>query len=214
LAAGLGPAGCHTTKLDKAGDPLLGAAVPPAGNPAQPHNPPQTTQTPAGTPTATSANVPPIPLPAASPTNASLASQTRPKSLAITDGAAAGWQRGAALPVSPVGNPSQSNAAPRVEPVPAADSFSQQTSAPIQTTSSWTAGNRPAAAETPEQLQKLLDAHGVAGQKLVSNPTGVHLICAVPSRANPSQNVLYEVTAPDYATAVHAVVRQIEQQRQ
>ena len=226
-SAALGAGGCSMggpMDLAKVGDPILGAAVP-AAQPLQPQSAPQNAQQQQGSPAATSSAIPPIPTLPASPTSASLASQTRPLGgLAITDGNSFpqgdGWQRNTgAAPVAPIGSPNNPpvRQPPKVVPVPREDGFSSGQPVPgIQTAGSWSAGAQAAvqsAALSPQQLQQLLESRGVVAQKLFNNADGVHLLCAVPSRSSPEARILtYEVTAPDYATAVQAIVRQIDQQ--
>jgi hypothetical protein len=95
---------------------------------------------------------------------------------------------------------------------------------PLQPTGAWQP-NEPKAASlpssaaattptpAPEQLDALLQSRGVIGHKQEVVPGGIHLICAVSSPTNPNANQIYETTAPDYATAVQAIVAQIDAHR-
>jgi hypothetical protein len=207
LLAGLAGAGCSsvpTTAQQSPGDPLLGPAPPNANQPTPPAN--------------AQAWLAPIPPSAGVPTNAALAGQSQ--SLAI--GAAPsgeGWLRkidGTPTPGNAGQAPITPVSQPRVEAIPKDNSFTaaptQSISTPVQSiqpTGSWAASN-PAAGPTPEQLKQLLDARGVIGQKQDVVPGGILLRCVVSTPANPSANQVYETTAVDYATAVQAIVQQID----
>jgi hypothetical protein len=181
---------------DNAGDPLLGPSPPPATA-----TPPATAQ----------AWLPPIPQNSGGATNAALAGQTQPpQALAIgSPPSGEGWLRKIdnapttlRAPITPVSQP-------RVEPVPKDNSFTVAASPAIQPAGSWAAGS-PSAAPTPEQLKQMLDARGVIGAKQEVVADGIHLRVAVSSPANPDSNQIYETTAVDYATAVQAIVQQID----
>ena len=63
---------------------------------------------------------------------------------------------------------------------------------------------------TLEQLKQALDTRHVVGQQQENVPGGIHLRCVVTNPANPTSNQIYETTAADYATAVQAIVQQID----
>jgi hypothetical protein len=209
-------AGCEsvpTATQQSAGDPLLGPAPANGNQPTPPAN--------------AQAWLAPIPPASGVATNASLAGQSQ--SLAIGDAATGeGWMRkidgtpasghAGQVPITPVSQQST----PRVEPVPKDNSF---TAAPtqsfqpaavaaqsIQPASSWAASNPPAG-PSAEQLKQMLDKCGVTSQQQQNVPGGIQLRCYVASQADPSARQVYETTAVDYATAVQAIVQQIDQHR-
>ena len=203
LGAALTGAGCNTMQHaanDKLGDPLLGET------PQEKKNATTHAQAPAG--------LGPIP-PAGGTTTAALSGQ----SPALSIGAADGWARkvdgtpaGATTsgtlkaPVVPVSQP-------KVYPVPK-DESGLTTAPALQPTGSWQAsGPAPTVVPTPESLDALLDSRGVIGKKKEDVPGGIHLVCAVTNPANPNANQIYETTAVDYATAVQAIVAQIDARR-
>jgi hypothetical protein len=213
LSAGLTGAGCESvpaTTQQSAGDPLLGPA--PAN--ANQSTPPANAQ----------AWLAPIPSASGVATNASLAGQTQ--SLAIGGAPTGeGWMRkidGTPAPVGPGQTPITpvSQQSPRVEAVPKDNSF---TAAPtqsiqpapaqsIQPAGSWAASSPPVG-PSAEQLKKMLDDHRVNSQQQQNVPNGILLRCYVTSPADPSARQVYETTAVDYATAVQAIVQQIDQHR-
>jgi hypothetical protein len=202
LLAGLTAAGCSSvppTAQQSAGDPLLGPTPPLANQPTAPA---------AGNAQAWLAPIPPA---AGVATNAALAGQSQ--SLAIGGAPSGdGWLRKIDAPPTPGQTPitpASQQSQPRVEPVPKDNSFTAIPGPAIQPTGSWAASSPPAG-PSPEQLKQLLDARGVIGQKQEIVPGGILLRCVVTSPANPNANQVYETTAVDYATAVQAIVQQID----
>ena len=210
LGVALIGAGCQSPQHaanDKLGDPLLGPALPP-----------QTPIVQASAP----AGLGPIP-PTGGTTTAALAGQSSP-GLAI--GSADGWARkfdgvpssganaSGALktPIVPVSQP-------KVVPVPSepgatpapVSTFQPSSGAPTNATPVVAAV--PAAVPSAESLDALLTSRGVIGKKKEDVPGGIRLVCAVTNPANPNANQIYETTAIDYATAVQAIVAQIDAKR-
>jgi hypothetical protein len=179
------------------GDPLLGPAPPPATQPTPPAN------------AAAQGGLPPIPANTTNATTAALAGQTPP--LAIT--AADSWIRKVDATPSPAGTinaPITPVSQPKVYAVPRDDGFAANAGQPIQTTGSWAATNPTTAAPNQDQLKQLLDQRHVIGQSQDNVPGGVHLVCIV-NLPPSTTNQRYETTAVDYATAVQAIVQQIDQ---
>jgi len=199
-AIALGLAGCSTAHHASTtlGDPLLGPAPPPAQSTSPLH---------ATTP---GNSLPPIPQNAGLSTNAALASQTaQPQSLAITQGS--GWARkvdGAGTPTTPGMPVSQ----PKVEPIPSDRSITAPQTPAIKQTG-WSASGQPTPPST-EQLDQQLTAKGVLAHELVRDPNGmVRLKVAVANPSNPNVIDNLEQVAPDYATAVVAIIRDIDARR-
>jgi hypothetical protein len=207
----LGAAGCSSpqvAQIEKSGDPLLGANPGPLVNPT----PAQAAAPPGGA--SAQAGTPPLP-PSGLSTNAALASQSpTAHSLAIGEPPGEGWQRniqgtpaaaataaGSATPVSQ----------PKVLPVPKDTSVTASSSQSVRPAGSWASNTPSSSAATPtaQDLEKLLVSRGVMGHKEFDVPGGgVRLVCAVPAGTS---NQIYDVTAADFAAAVQAVVRQIDE---
>lgn len=193
----LGLAGCSSTQhaATTLGDPLLGPAPPPA----QTTSPLQAT-------TPQNNGLAPIPQSAGLNTNAALASQTpQPHPLGITQGA--GWDRkvdGAPTPGMPVSQP-------RVEPVPKDTSITAPSS-PAITQTAWTpAASQPA--PTADELEKQLQSRGVTKHDQVPDGNGIRLTVVVQNPANPTAVDTLYTTAPDYPTAVAAIIHEIDAKR-
>jgi hypothetical protein len=182
---GLTAGGCSTTHMmaaqEKPGDPLLGP-TPPPNLPVSPLSPPA------------HSSLPPIPTNNGGATPATLASQN-------------GWaikldgQASAPNSVKPAASPGSQ---PQVVPVP---SITPAAGQPI-TPAGWSG---PATtAETPQQLDAMLKQAGVTDYKQFVDPAGVGLVCGIPNAANPGEYKYYTVAAVDFPTAVHAVIRKIQ----
>jgi hypothetical protein len=188
---------------EKAGDPLLGPTPPPANVPAAPASNAE-------------AWLAPIPPSSGVATNAALASQTPPpRSLAIGDAPSGGsWQRnidGTSATSNVLKAPITPASQIHVEPVPKDNSFTAGPGQQIQAAGSWAASSPThTAGPTFEQLKQTLDARHVVGQQQENVPGGIHLRCVVTNPTNPTSNQIYETTAADYATAVQAIVQQID----
>jgi hypothetical protein len=208
LCAGLTGAGCSTTAQTTAqataGDPLLGPTPPPSTLPVQ------------AAPANAEAWLAPIPPSSGVATNATLASQTPPpRSLAIGEAPPGGsWQRnidGAPATSNVLKAPITPASQIHVEPVPKDNSFTAAPGQAIQPAGSWAVSSpSPAAGPSLEQLKQALDVRHVIGQQQENVPGGIHLRCVVTNPANPNANQIYETTAADYATAVQAIVQQID----
>jgi hypothetical protein len=183
-ALGLGITGCSTTHMtspEKPGDPLLGPTPPPQP-PVSPLSPGHS-------------SLPPIPTATANATPATLASQN-------------GWAiklEGQATPNGSIKPASAPGTTPQVVPVPSITSIPGQPITPAGFTAN------PSAAETPDQLEKMLKAAGVTDHKQFADSAGVGLVCGVPIPSNPGAYKYYTVVAVDFPTAVHAVLRKIQE---
>jgi hypothetical protein len=199
-----------------AGDPLIGGD--PVPNKSTPTAAPSKTK---------SAALPPLPSSSSATTTAAMAiGEPLPgsKTLAIDDGRntpGGGWQGGegkggtsATLTgVQVAGAGVQLHRPePIVEPVPRPVPVALPPAVPAVTPASFS--TVPAGALENEQLQALLKARGVSWQHQERVAEGVKFICAVPNRHNPDISRIYEATAADYASAVRAVLPQIDAQQQ
>ncbi len=200
-AAALALAGCSGThKYAKTFDPLVDGTTP---GPAQGTSPLQATTPPA-------VGLPPIPQSSGLTTNAALAAQTpRPQSLMITQDT--GWARKrtdspAAAPGLPVSQPKA-----RVVPIPEDKSITAPSTAAIKQTAGWTAS--ASAAPSKADLDAQLKSRGVVDQKQALEVNGIRLSVAVKNAANPNTVDNYSTIAPDYATAVAAIIREIDAKR-
>jgi hypothetical protein len=211
LGLGCTLAGCSThhqlASKEGPGDPLLGPSQPPA----QTTSPLHATTPPGG-------GLGPIPSNAGLSTNAALASQTAtPQSLAISQGD--GWAR--KVDGTAVKTPGQPVSQPRVEPIPKDSNVG--TGAPVQPIkqTNWSASSQPATPTTPttpttsttEQLDEQLKAHGVLAHEQAPEGTGIRLTVVVANPTNPDARDNFYTIAPDYATAVAAIIREIDAKR-
>lgn len=196
----------------RAGDPLLGDYLPP-GQSAPP--PPPTK--------AKSVGVPPIPTGLSGTTPAALASIPGSRGLAINENQAnASWAApGGQAPSAQLRRPE-----PVVQAVPRDTGFSSPPPPPNLAVPPPSPGSPPSSvpgptvnaapwagagqAVSPENLQAQLQARGVLWQKQDQIAEGVRFSAMVPNPSNPQITRVYEATGPDYATAVQAVLRQIE----
>ena len=64
------------------------------------------------------------------------------------------------------------------------------------------------AAPTTDALKKQLEDRGVINQKIDQLPQGIHLTCYLPGPTGGLRQL--EVTAADYATAVQAILQQLD----
>lgn len=124
-----------------------------------------------------------------------------------------------ALSTPPITNPG--NPAGNLAPPPSVGSLTPATTAtpkvmavPHEASSSpiLTTGSFSAAQQTQEILQTQLKARGVQWQKSEVVPEGIRFSCIAPSRSNPESSRIYEAVAPDYASAVQAVLLQIDRE--
>jgi hypothetical protein len=185
--------GCKTA--DKKDDPLLGVK-PPQVNPV----PPTTGANPGSQ---SRAGVPPIPGATSGGSTAALASLPNGRPLAINNG-------------QPSPAPQNVSTAPTVQPIPreapptpgllTTGAWGQQTPAITPNLPSSTGDHSTDGAFAP------LQARGASAHFVEAIPEGVHLRVLVPNRGDAGARV-YEARARDTATAVQAVVQQIDQQR-
>lgn len=216
--------GCNTPAKTHSGDPLFGEFYPkgPGGQPLPPAGQPSAQgKTPVlGVPVANSAS-----------SNAAIANNTNlpgARPLAINENAP-NWT----LTNTSNTNPAQNGNAPKgngptVQPLPR-----DNTSAPgqvtaleqggIQRTGSWSAGATSAAPGEPtvrpvsaaddasvDELRRTLQAKGAVGLTQEPAPDGVTVSCFVPHPSNPNHLRFFETTAADQATALRALVQQID----
>ncbi len=190
-------AGCSKHKSQLTGDPLFEDCG--LKNPWPNPNP----STPAGR---TQGAAPPVPTSQFSPTNAALAGvQPLPgaRPLAINPGARP--TSGTALPTA--GAPA-GVLQPVIQPVPRDTPAASVI--PVGGPAVWTP---PPAPNSTTALFKQLDDLGVRWNKLENVPEGVRFSAIVPSRTDPTTSRVYEAIARDQASAIQAVLRQIESQR-
>jgi hypothetical protein len=104
------------------------------------------------------------------------------------------------------------NPNPKVEPIPDANPTpSKLGPGGWQTDPSVNAGVQPASASnaaTTEALTRQLQDHGVVNQEINQLSDGIHLTCYVPRPTGGFRKL--EVTATDYATAVQAILQQLD----
>jgi hypothetical protein len=194
----LGLTGCsHTQHATTLGDPLLGPAPPPA----QSTSPLHATTPPGG-------GLPPIPQNAGSNTNVGLASQPPAQSLAISQGT--GWARqvdGAAkaTPATPV------SSQPKVQEVPKENGITAPTTLPTVKQTGWSAASQPP--PSADELEQQLKSRGVLAHEQAPEGSGIRLTVVVANPVNPDARETMWTTATDYATAVAAIVREIDAKR-
>jgi hypothetical protein len=110
---------------------------------------------------------------------------------------------------------------PQVQPLPQAGTVGGLTPVPAiiygQEPVAGPPGANPPAASPPavniDQLQEQLKARGVAWQRQEVTRDGVRVICALPDRANPDRQHIYEATAATPAAALQVVLAKIDQGR-
>lgn len=193
LCLGVTSTGCRSPG-HPAGDPMLGPVNPPGINGEQ--LPRATSKTLADAPAAATVQ--------SSTTPAGLANNSQlpgGRPLVIGDG-----QSGPNWQLTNVGKgavPAQNAASqkPTVQPVPRDPPPSPSGLVP----SSWTTSDT-----TTESLLAPLKARGLVGEQHETTPEGIRFSCFLPSRSSPANLRQYEVTAPDLAAAVQAVLRQID----
>jgi hypothetical protein len=152
----------------------------------QPVNPPTV-------PAKTSSVIPPPPM-TPSGSNAALASLSGGRPLAIQE---ATWQRNTQSPPGNIGP----GAGPQVQAVP------REGQTPIQPT-----GWAPSGPST-DSPDAMLQSRGVLNPQQENVPEGVRVSGFVRDRVTPTRLQFVEATARDYATAVQALVQQIDQLR-
>jgi hypothetical protein len=195
-------AGCSLgNKRNKAEDPLLGNPKGPPG-PGAPAAPPPGTRS--------QAEVPPIPTASSSPSNAALAANplpgSRPLSIGSVDAAAT---PAGTLTSGPSNGAKLSRPEPIVQPIPRdAGSTAPGTSAVVPVGTWGAAGQQPT---TTDPIQQKLKDRGVTFQRQEVVSGGIHFSCTVPNPQNPAVTRFFEATAPDYPSAVQAVLQQMDQ---
>jgi hypothetical protein len=196
----LGLTGCSHTQhaATTLGDPLLGPAPPPAQSTSPLH-----ATTPQGS------GLPPIPQNTGSNTNVGLASQPPAQSLAISQGT--GWARqvdGAAKTTQATPVSSQ----PKVQEVPKENGITAPTTLPTVKQTGWSAASQPTAPSTDE-LEQQLKSRGVLAHEQAPDGSGIRLTVVIANPTNPDARETMWTTAADYATAVAAIVREIDAKR-
>jgi hypothetical protein len=200
--------GCNSLKKNDDYDPLVGPG--PKGLKAD------------ATTTRAKSPVPPIP-PPASTSNAALAvgdPLTGGRPLAIADQrgvtGAESWQgTGQTSGGGPAGVQTASGTilsrpeplttpVPQVQAVPAVPAVQAVPANPVAPP----AGNPPPG--TYDLLQEQLKARGVTSQRVEITPAGAHVVCIVPNVNNPNLQRIFEATGPDPASALRAVIVQID----
>jgi hypothetical protein len=218
-----GCAGNNNNKLAH-GDPLYGETQPRGPGPAPASPPPQPPNNNRG-----QGQVPPVPTATSSPSNAAMASSGlpggRPLAIAQNDPGGAGT---AAVPSAPV---NLKRPEPIVVPIPRENALPGPGVVPsnVLTTGAWApqqpasppnqanlVGQQAANSSAPVSaaVQAQLRARGATWWKEESVPEGVRFSCiVVPNPANLDSTRVFEATARDSASAVQAVLQQIDQQR-
>lgn len=203
------------------GDPLLGDVKP--GNGVAPIPP--------GTQAGNAGGVPPLPLANAARSTAAVANNTSlpgGKTLGIESGSTGrptGWQRtnlGLGQP-----NGTGSTGSPKVAPVPNQPTPGPQVSTPA-TPGVIPAGNWANAPGSPggipvipapapgdasalqASLEATLKSKGLLGVRRADTPEGVQLSGYMPNPDRPGSLMYLETTAPDYTTALQAILRRID----
>jgi hypothetical protein len=187
LGLSLAAAGCRNP-THTAGDPLMGPVNPPGIN-GQPL-PPATGKA--------QSEVPPLPTTQNNNTAAGLANNTQ-----LPGGRPQGiGQEGPNWQLTNIGKGHQMppTQTPTVQPVPRDPPPPPGGLQP----SSWSSAAQPDSVLAP------LKARGAVGEQEETVPGGIRFSCFLPSRANPANLRQYEVTAPDLASAVQAILRQID----
>ena len=149
--------------------------------------------------------VPPIPSNTSAGSTAALASLPGGKALSINNPQAA-----------PPTNPSASTG-PSVQPIPRDVPASNN----LLATGSWTQQvpatptglPAPSGGSFVDPQLAALQARGISNPKIETVPEGVRVTVVAPNRGNPESLQLYTTTAADTASAVQAILQQIDQQR-
>jgi len=137
--------------------------------------------------------------------------------LAIEDGGknAGGWQGPGAPPGGVSGaltnGPATGGGVQLHRPEAIVEPVQRPTPVPLPAASAVPSVNN--SATTIDQLEAQLKTHGATLQRQEQVAGGVKFTCAVPNRLNPDINRFYEATASDYASAVRAVLQQIDAQQ-
>ena len=188
-------AGCTSaTNQVASSDPLFGDVQPRVATPTPVA--PQQTQAPSAPPPATSR---------LNSTNAALASagplQGARPTLAINDSRTPSTPPNTGSQLAANTKPTQ----PTVMPLPKQD-------AP-PTVFAPTGKGQPTTPAPANELELALKQRGVLFQKVDNVPQGVRFQCIVPSKQNRDVTRVFEATAPDYISAVRAVLKQIDEQK-
>jgi hypothetical protein len=212
LAALLGPTltGCGSLRKRDAEDPLVGPG------------PKGLQKTDPGTATKTHSPVPPVPAANSASSNADLAAGAQlagGRPLGIDGRGAGGW-----VPSGPDGRPvrpvSDSAVVPasggvilsRPEPLGEGPQASAGGLTPVPVYGSQP-GAQPAAPPNADQLIEQLKARGAVLLPQSVTRDGVSVRCAVADPANRDRQHIYEATGPDAASALQALLNQIDRAR-